>query len=58
MSRFTDRIDMRFQYMPAASTDIRKTWAKERKRLAEEQAKREAAEAEANVKVRKIKEAK
>lgn len=34
MSRFTDRIDMRFAYTPATSTDIRKTIARERKRLA------------------------
>jgi len=58
MSKFTDRIDMRFPYVPAAATDIRKTWAKERKRLAEDKAKQEAAEKEAQIKVRKIKEAK
>jgi len=55
MTKFTDRIDMRFHYMPAAGTDIRKTFARERKRLADERAKQEAAEAEQGRKVRPMK---
>ncbi len=46
MSKFTDRIDMRFEYIPAAKTDIRRSIARARKRLAEEEA-RKTAEAEA-----------
>ena len=42
LSKFTDRIDMRFQYVSSAATNIAKTIARERKRLAEEKAKREA----------------
>ncbi len=42
MSRFTDRIDMSFPYVPAAQTDISKTIKRERKRLAEEAEKRKA----------------
>ena len=46
MSRYTDRIDMRFAYTPAAATDISKTIRREQKRLAELKAKQDA-EAEA-----------
>ena len=42
MSKFTDRIDMRFLYSPSSATDIRKTFTRERKRLAELKAKQEA----------------
>jgi len=56
MTRFTDRIDMRFQYTPASKTDIRKTFARELHRLAEEKRNREADEAEAVGKVRKLKQ--
>ena len=55
MSKFTDRIDMRFAYTPASKTDIRKTIARERKRLADETAQTNAAQAEASVKVRALK---
>ncbi len=34
MSKYTDKIDMTFQYTPASKTDIRKTFAAERRRLA------------------------
>ena len=46
MSRFTDRIDTRFKYTPAASTDISVRIKRETKRLAEEKARKDA-EAEA-----------
>ena len=55
MSKFTDKIDMRFDYVPSGKTDIRRTWAKERKRLAEEKVKQEAAVAEVQTKVKSIK---
>jgi len=58
MSKFTDRINMHFAYTPASKTDIRRSIARERKRLADEKAKAEATEKEAQMKVRKIKEAK
>ena len=35
MARFSHKIDTRHPYVPAASTDIRKTLNKERRRLAE-----------------------
>ena len=54
MSKFTDKIDMRFDYVPSGKTDIRRTWAKERKRLAEEKSKQEAAVAEQSTKVRTL----
>lgn len=57
MSKFTDRINMSFEYIPASKTDIRKSIARERKRLAEEKAKQDAAEIEVLAKVRKLKEA-
>ncbi len=46
MSRFTDKIDMRFKYVPASKTNIAATIARERRRLAEAAAKQKA-EAEA-----------
>jgi hypothetical protein len=46
MSRFTDKIDMRFEYTHSSKTDIRRSIARERKRLDEERKRREA-EAEA-----------
>lgn len=51
MSKFTDRIDMRFQYVPASKTDIRKTIAKELRRLAKEAEKQKTTEFTAQVKV-------
>ena len=42
MSKFTDRIDMRFQYVPAAATNVAKTIARERRRLAAQAARVEA----------------
>lgn len=58
MSKFTDRIDMRFKYTPAASTDIGATIRKEQRRLAEEKARQDAEAAalqnERDTKVRKI----
>jgi len=57
VSKFTDRINMSFEYIPASKTDIRKSIARERKRLAEEKAKQDAAEIEVLAKVRKLKEA-
>lgn len=55
MSKFTDRIDMRFLYVPAASTDIRKTLNRVRRQIAKaeaaKQAEAEAAETEVRAKV-------
>ena len=42
MSRFTDRIDMRFLYTPSSATDIRKTFNRIRRQLAEQKALEEA----------------
>ena len=44
MSRFTDRIDMKFLYTPSQSTDIRRTFARIRREIKEreEQAKKMA----------------
>ena len=44
MSRFTDRIDMKFLYTPSSATDIRKTFNRVRRELKEreEQAKKMA----------------
>jgi len=39
VSKFTDRIDMRFKYVPAASTDVRRTIAREIARLKTEAVK-------------------
>ena len=59
MSRFTDRIDMRFSYTSAAATNIAKTIARKRKQLAEEAAKQkaegEAISIEQSVKLRMLK---
>ena len=44
-----------FKYVPAARTDISKTFAKERKRIAEEKAATEAVKQEAERKVRRLK---
>ena len=44
MSKFTDRIDMRFLYTPSSATDIRKTFNRVRREIKEreEQAKKMA----------------
>lgn len=63
MVRFANKVDMTFSYTVAASTDIRKTIARHRKRIAEEKARSDAqaqaaaaqAEAEVTAKVRQIK---
>lgn len=47
--------DPTFQYTPSVETDLRKTFAKVRRRLKEEAAERERAEAEAKSKVAQIK---
>ena len=56
--KHANKIDMTFSYTPAAATDIRKTIAREKKRLAEQAAKQKAAleaiEIEAQQKVRRI----
>jgi hypothetical protein len=51
-------LDKSFKYVPASKTDIAKTFAKERKRLAEIKAAQEQAEAEQTTKVRKLKQEK
>ena len=48
-------LDKQFRYVPASKTDISKTFARERKRIAEERERLAASEAEQQVKVRKIK---
>ena len=48
--RFASRIIITQPYVPANQTNIRKTFAAELKRLAEEKRKREADSAEANAK--------
>lgn len=62
MSKFTDRIDMRFLYTPSGQTDVRKTFNRVRRQLAEQKAKRDAEDAavkqEQVAKVRGIKGAK
>ena len=52
MIRITDKA---FKYVPAAATNVARTFQRERKRIAEEKAAQEAAEAEARVKVKPIK---
>ena len=54
--RFTDSDRYPLGYTHAKATDIRKTWARERKRLADEKAKQEAAQTEQQTKVRKLKQ--
>lgn len=51
MSKYTDKIDMTFQYTPASQTDIRKTFAAERKRPAKIAEQKRINEAEAQQKV-------
>ena len=48
-------LDRSFQYTPSTETDLRKTFARVRRRLRDEQKARVLAEAEANVKVSPIK---
>lgn len=59
MSKFTDRIDMRFKYTPAASTDIRVSIRRRQRELEEERLRLEAEaaarEEEKLAKVRSIK---
>lgn len=43
MSRFSDKIDMRFKYTPAAQTNVARTIARERRRLEELKEQQEAA---------------
>lgn len=47
MSKFSDKIDMSFEYVPAAQTDIRKTIRREQKRLDDERKKQQEADEEA-----------
>ena len=54
MSRFTDKIDMRFAYTPSGKTDIAATFRRVRKQQQEAAERQKAAEREAQVKVRKI----
>ena len=58
MSKHTDKIDMRFKYTPAASTDITVSIRREQKWLAELIVKQEAEalteQAEREAKVRRI----
>jgi hypothetical protein len=48
-------LDRSFQYTPAVETDLKKTFARVRRQLKEEQKERVLAEAEAKVKVSPIK---
>jgi hypothetical protein len=50
-------LDRSFHYTPSVQTDIRKTFARIRRELREEQRAREAAELEAKLKVSPIKPA-
>ena len=60
MSKYTDKIDMRFKYTPAAATDIRQSINREHRRLAALKAEQEARDAAESAKpratVRKINE--
>lgn len=47
--KHANKIDMRFKYTPAAATDISKTIARERKRLADEAKEKQPAAAPAPV---------
>jgi len=58
MSRFTDKIDMRFTYVPSGKTDIAATFRRVRKQQQEAAEKQRQAQAEAKEKVRKIERAK
>ena len=44
-------LDKRFKYVPAVETDVRKTIAREHKRLAEVKRRQEESDAEAKAKV-------
>jgi hypothetical protein len=50
----TSILDRSFRYTNSVETDVRKTFAKARKKLAEEEKRRVAAEAEAKAKVSNI----
>lgn len=47
-------LDPRFKYVPAASTDIRKTFAKVRRAQAEQRQRDEATRREQEIKVRRL----
>lgn len=47
-------LDPKFRYVPAASTDIRKTFAKARRVIAEQQKREADNRAEQDVKVRRL----
>ncbi len=52
---FTDEAKYPVPYSPAAATDITKTFARERKRLAEQAEKEREVAEEARVKIRRMK---
>jgi hypothetical protein len=52
---FTDEAKYPVPYSPAAATDITKTFARERKRLAEQAEQEKSAAIEAQTKVRRMK---
>lgn len=52
--KFANRIDTSHPYVPAAKTDIRKTIAREKKRLAEQAKQQAEIAAEREVKVARI----
>lgn len=54
---FTDSARYPVGYTHAKATDIRKTWARERKRIAEKKAEKEQVEAKATFNVRTFKKA-
>ena len=54
MSRLKD--EERFRHVDYHHTDVTKTFARERKRLANEKAKQDAAQTEQQTKVRKLKQ--
>ena len=53
MSKYTDKIDMRFKYVPSGKTDVAATFRRFRAQSAELAEKQKAAEQEAQTKVRK-----
>lgn len=53
--KHADKVDMRFKYVAAAATDIRKSIKRELNRRDELAEKQRAAEAEVAVKVRRMK---